>query len=41
VSRGFHRKEWRELFHQSIGEKKEQPSISWKWAFRYLVTFKQ
>ena len=41
VSRGFHKKEWRDLFLQSIGAENEQPSISWKWAFRFLVTYKQ
>lgn len=41
VSRGFHRKEWLDLFRQSIGTENEQPSIKWKWAFRYLVTYKK
>jgi len=40
VSRGFHKKEWLGLFQESIGAEK-LPSISWKWAFRYLVTYKQ
>ncbi|MDZ4795246.1 MAG: methyltransferase domain-containing protein [Bacteroidota bacterium] len=35
VSRGFRKKEWQHLFQQAGIE---NYSISWKWAFRYLIT---
>jgi hypothetical protein len=37
VARSFRRNEWHNLF-QLAGL--NQPYIGWRWAFRYLVTFK-
>jgi 2-polyprenyl-3-methyl-5-hydroxy-6-metoxy-1,4-benzoquinol methylase len=47
VARGFRKTEWNELFRQAgIGNKpgndlQNNPGINWKWAFRYLVTYKK
>ncbi len=37
VARGFTKKEWQQLLQQAGIEKY---SLQWKWAFRYLITFR-
>ncbi len=38
VLRGFHREEWYELLSEALVA---NASVSWEWAFRYLVVFKR
>jgi 2-polyprenyl-3-methyl-5-hydroxy-6-metoxy-1,4-benzoquinol methylase len=37
VSRGFRKKEWKQLFREA---EIPQCNIGWRWAFRFLVTYK-
>lgn len=41
VSRGFRKNEWMHLFEQSAIPNANSAAIEWKWAFRYLVTYRK